>query len=89
MCMCMRMLGVTKYNSRLTCSSIFYFERVCITHQAMTTTQLRIAQTLGLFYDDWVVMSQGGREYVKTIERFNEETKTDLVISFIPLYASP
>lgn len=51
----------------------------------MTTTQLRIAQTLGLFYDDWVVMSQGGREYVKTIERFNEETKTDLVTIFIPL----
>lgn len=50
----------------------------------MTTTQLRIAQTLGLFYDDWVVMSQGGREYVRTIERFNEETKTDLVTIFIP-----
>ncbi|KAJ8663673.1 hypothetical protein O0I10_000921 [Lichtheimia ornata] len=50
--------------------------------RAMTTTQLRIAQTLGLFYDDWVVMSQGGREYVKTIERFNEETKTDLDKAF-------
>ncbi|KAI9319049.1 hypothetical protein BX666DRAFT_1922650 [Dichotomocladium elegans] len=50
--------------------------------RAMTKSQLNIANTIGLFYDDWVTMNQGGRDYTKVIENLDETTKTEIDKAF-------
>lgn len=61
----------------------------------MTAAQIRIAQTIELFYDDGNPMGQSGTDYKRVMEKLDEEAKTDLVKAmngsirlFIPLTAS-
>lgn len=45
----------------------------------MTTSQLRIAQTMESFYDDSAPMGSGGAEYKRVIEKLDEEARSSLV----------
>lgn len=45
----------------------------------MTAAQIRIAQTIELFYDDGNPMGQSGTDYKRVMEKLDEEAKTDLV----------
>jgi hypothetical protein len=46
---------------------------------AMTTSQVRIAQTMESFYDDSAPMGAGGAEYKRVVEKLDEEARSNLV----------
>ncbi|KAI8381277.1 protein hob3 [Radiomyces spectabilis] len=46
--------------------------------RAMTAAQLRIAQTIENFYEDIAPMGAMGTEYKRTVEKLDEDARTDL-----------
>jgi hypothetical protein len=49
---------------------------------AMTTSQLRISRVLHHFYDDATPMEPCGQQYKKTIEKLDQELRTEMDASF-------
>jgi amphiphysin len=52
---------------------LFFFKK------AMTTAQVRIAQTMEGFYDESAPMGPAGMEYKRVIEKLDEEARSNLV----------
>ncbi|KAI9321202.1 hypothetical protein BX666DRAFT_2017305 [Dichotomocladium elegans] len=73
-----RFKNLEKKSEKLTKEAKGYLDAM----RGMTGAQLRIAQTIGHFYDDTIIMGPGGQEYRRVIEKLDEETKTEMDKAF-------